>query len=71
MTKICQASVVEKSQGGVKVILHLLDLSNITAVVPEAAVTPEGVRFSCKDGIAKVKGSEIWTWTKNIYAQRN
>lgn len=67
MTKTCQATILGKVKGGVNVILHLLDGSNIEVIVPTFGIINNEVKFNCKDGIAKVLGSKVWTWTKNIY----
>jgi hypothetical protein len=67
MIKYCAYTKINETPAGVRVCLHLLDGSNIDATVPATAITPKGVKFICKDGLAKVPKSKVWTKVHNIY----
>jgi hypothetical protein len=67
MIKYCECTIIGPVDGGVRVVLHLLDGSNIDSTVPQSAIVGCKVKFKCKDGLAKVPNSKVWTKVQNIY----
>lgn len=76
--KIKYPVVATLREGAVDILIKLLDGSKLGATIPRDRIQwdrsepAEGtwdsgyVVLMCKDGIAKIMGTEYWTWERNV-----